>query len=88
MTETETTGAIVGIDGGDVGLIVHGTTIATNALIEHKGARCGLITTKGFRNVLELGRRDRPRMYGLTGGQRPLIPRDMGGASFDAAHAQ
>lgn len=69
--------AAAAIDGGDVGLIVHGTTIATNALIERKGARCGLITTKGFRDVLELGRRDRPRMYGLTGVQRPLIPRDL-----------
>jgi N-methylhydantoinase A len=64
------------ISGREVGLIVHGTTIATNALIERKGARCGLITTKGFRDVLELGRRDRPRMYGLDGVQRPLIPRD------------
>lgn len=64
------------IDGDEVGLIVHGTTIATNALIERKGARCALITTSGFRDVLELGRRDRPRMYGLSGVQRPLIPRD------------
>ncbi|MGI4801138.1 MAG: hydantoinase/oxoprolinase family protein [Janthinobacterium lividum] len=59
----------------DIGLIVHGTTIATNAVIERKGARCALITTKGFRDILELGRRDRQRMYGLTGTQNPLIPR-------------
>lgn len=65
-----------GADGASLGLIVHGTTIATNALIERKGARVALITTKGFRDVLELGRRDRPRMYGLSGVQRPLIPRD------------
>ncbi|MCH9675310.1 MAG: hydantoinase/oxoprolinase family protein, partial [Gammaproteobacteria bacterium] len=58
-------------------LIVHGTTIATNAVIERKGARLALITTRGFRDVLELGRRDRPRMYGLTGVQRPLITRDL-----------
>ena len=57
-------------------LIVHGTTIATNAVIERKGARVALVTTLGFRDILELGRRDRPSMYGLTGVQRPLIPRD------------
>lgn len=57
-------------------LILHGTTIATNAVIERKGAKCALITTKGFRDVLELGRRDRQRVYGLTGAHRPLIPRE------------
>lgn len=60
----------------DLELILHGTTIATNALIERQGARCALVTTKGFRDVLELGRRDRPHFYGLTGLQDPLIPRD------------
>ena len=54
--------AAADVDGGAVSLIVHGTTIATNALIERKGARAALITTQGFRDVLELGRRDRPRM--------------------------
>jgi N-methylhydantoinase A len=66
-----------GIRPDDVDLIVHGTTIATNAVIERKGARCALITTKGFRDILELGRRDRQMMYGLTGVQDPLIPRDL-----------
>src|SRR5262249_53238159 len=56
---------------------LHGTTIATNAVIERRGARCALITTRGFRDVLELGRRDRQRMYGLTGAHEPLIPRRM-----------
>ncbi|MBP0441165.1 hydantoinase/oxoprolinase family protein [Tianweitania sediminis] len=60
----------------DLELILHGTTIATNALIERQGARTALVTTKGFRDVLELGRRDRPHFYGLTGLQDPLIPRD------------
>jgi len=58
-----------------VDLLVHGTTVATNAVIERKGARCGLITTKGFRDVLELRRRDRPMTYGLIGTFRPLIER-------------
>jgi len=61
-------------DGLDA--ILHGTTIATNAVIERKGARCALVTTRGFRDVLELGRRDRPNMYGLEGTHVPLIPRD------------
>lgn len=65
------------LDPASLELIVHGTTIATNAVIERRGARCALITTKGFRDVLELGRRDRPHMYGLTGVQNPLIPRDL-----------
>lgn len=65
------------IDPPGLDLIVHGTTIATNAVIERKGARCALITTRGFRDILELGRRDRPHMYGLTGVQKPLIPRDL-----------
>ena len=64
------------LDGGEVGALLHGTTIATNALIERRGARCALITTQGFRDVLELGRRDRPHIYGLTGRQNPLITRD------------
>ncbi|HZS84143.1 MAG TPA: hydantoinase/oxoprolinase family protein [Stellaceae bacterium] len=57
--------------------IVHGTTTTTNALLERKIARCGLITTRGFRDVLELGRRTRPRPYGLIGSFEPLIPREM-----------
>jgi len=64
-----------GIKSAELDLILHGTTIATNAVIERKGARCALITTRGFRDVLELGRRDRQRVYGLTGVQDPLVPR-------------
>jgi N-methylhydantoinase A len=56
--------------------LVHGTTVGTNALLERKGARCGLITTQGFRDVLELGRRTRPHAYGLSGTFEPLIPRE------------
>jgi len=67
----------IGVSAGDIDLFIHGTTMATNAIIERKGARCGLITTLGFRDVLELGRRDRPHLYGLHGVQEPLIPRDL-----------
>lgn len=57
--------------------IVHGTTVATNAILERKGAVCGLITTRGFRDILELGRRTRPQTYGMYGHFDPIIPRDL-----------
>ena len=60
----------------DVATIVHGTTVATNALLERKGAQTGLITTRGFRDVLEMRRRDRPDTWGLWGTFTPLVPRD------------
>ena len=56
--------------------IIHGTTIATNAVLERRGARCGLITTRGFRDVLELGRRTRPRNYGMFGRFEAIIDRE------------
>jgi N-methylhydantoinase A len=61
----------------EIASIIHGTTIATNAVLERKGARCGLITTRGFRDVLELGRRTRPRNYGMTGQFDALIDREL-----------
>src|SRR5438046_3364340 len=60
-----------------VAALVHGTTVATNDVLERKGAHCGLITTAGFRDVLELGRRTRPNPYGMTGSFEALIPRDL-----------
>ncbi len=60
----------------EIALILHGTTVATNAVLERKGARCGLIMTEGFRDVIELRRRDRPETYGLKGQFRPLVSRD------------
>ncbi len=66
-----------GVPAGEIDSIIHGTTVATNAVLERKGARCGLITTRGFRDVLELGRRTRPRNYGLTGGFEALIDREL-----------
>ncbi len=66
-----------GVDARDLATIVHGTTTTTNALLERKVARVGLVTTKGFRDVLELGRRTRPKPYGLTGSFEPLIPREL-----------
>ena len=57
--------------------IVHGTTVGTNALLERKGARAGLITTAGFADVLEMRRRDRRQTWGLWGEFVPVIPRDL-----------
>ncbi len=59
--------AAFGLAAADISYLGHGTTVATNIVIERRGARTGLLTTKGFRDVLELGRRTRPRPYGLTG---------------------
>ncbi len=66
-----------GVTGATSRLLVHGTTTTTNALLERKIARTGLITTRGFRDVLELGRRTRPHPYGLTRHFEPLIPREL-----------
>ena len=65
-----------GADCRELSLLLHGTTTTTNALLEKKIAKCGLITTKGFRDVLELGRRTRPNAYGLLGSFEPLISRE------------
>jgi N-methylhydantoinase A len=66
-----------GVSLAQLGAIVHGTTTTTNAMLERKIARVGLITTRGFRDVLELGRRTRPQPYGLIGSFRPLVEREL-----------
>ncbi|TYC63075.1 hydantoinase/oxoprolinase family protein [Stappia sp. BW2] len=58
-------------------LIVHGTTTTTNAVLERTLCKTGMITTEGFRDVLELGRRTRPNPYGMKGEFKPVIPRDL-----------
>ena len=68
--------ADAGVDPATLQAVVHGTTTTTNALLERKIAKVGLITTKGFRDVLELGRRTRPQSYGLRGTFHPLIERE------------
>ena len=65
------------LNADELEAILHGTTIATNAVIERRGARCALVTTLGFRDIIELGRRDRPNMYGLEGTHEPLVPREL-----------
>ena len=66
-----------GAPAASIETIVHGTTVATNAILERKGAKCGLVATRGFRDALELGRRTRPNRWGLTGSFEALIPREL-----------
>jgi N-methylhydantoinase A len=53
------------VDAGEIGEFVHATTVATNTIIERKGAKVGIVTTKGFRDVLEIGRFRTPRLYDI-----------------------
>lgn len=62
-------------DLSDISVVVHGTTAGTNALLERKGAKVGVITTQGLRDVLEMRRRDRPRTWGLRGDFEPVVDR-------------
>jgi N-methylhydantoinase A len=62
-----------GLAGGDVLEVLHGTTVASNALLELRGARTGLITTRGFRDVLEIRRLRMPRLYDLTWDKPPTL---------------
>ncbi|WP_431284357.1 hydantoinase/oxoprolinase family protein [Humitalea sp. 24SJ18S-53] len=60
----------------EIGFVGHGTTVATNMVIERRGVRTGLITTKGFRDVLEIGRQTRPNLYDYSINKAPpLAPR-------------
>lgn len=70
--------AIGGLQAGEIGFFLHGTTVATNALLEGKGAPTGLITTEGFEDVLLIGRQNRPRLYDFWAQRpRPIVPRSL-----------
>ena len=67
-----------GIEAGRVGLIIHGTTLATNALIERSGATTALLTTRGHRDALEMAHEDRFEQYDvMIDRPRPLVPRHL-----------
>ncbi len=67
-----------GVEAGALVALAHGMTVATNALLERRGARTALVTTEGFRDVLEIARQNRPSLYDLTMDRPPpLIPRDL-----------
>ncbi|HIQ00323.1 TPA: hydantoinase/oxoprolinase family protein, partial [Candidatus Bipolaricaulota bacterium] len=79
-TPAQEEGFLDGLDRlgvGEIERIVHGTTVATNALLEGKWAETALITTAGFRDVLEIGRQTRPSLYDLFCDRPPpLVPRE------------
>ena len=67
-----------GFEGADVSRFMHGTTVATNAILEGRGAKTALITTGGFRDLLEIGRQKRPELYDLQADKaRTLVSRDL-----------
>ncbi|HEV7264571.1 MAG TPA: hydantoinase/oxoprolinase family protein [Falsiroseomonas sp.] len=69
--------SLAGRDPAEVTHVLHGTTVATNAILEQKGARAGLLTTAGLRHVLEIGRHDIPRhedLYAWVKRRRPIPP--------------
>ncbi len=77
MTGIEEAARRFGFGVPEIGYLLHGTTIATNAVLERKLARGVLLTTAGFRDVLEIGRHVRRDVYGLKPQREPaLIPRD------------
>ncbi|HEY1854335.1 MAG TPA: hydantoinase/oxoprolinase family protein [Solirubrobacterales bacterium] len=69
-----------GVEPGAIDLVMHGTTVATNALLEYHGARTGMITTEGFRDVIHIGRHQRPHNYSIQQDipwqARPLVERE------------
>ena len=66
-----------GLDGPP-SLLAHGTTVATNALLERRGATVALVTTEGLADVIEIGRQDRPSLYDqLASRPEPLVPRHL-----------
>jgi N-methylhydantoinase A len=70
--------AAAGVEPDAVEVLAHGTTVATNALLERRGARTALVTTEGFRDVLEIGRQDRASLYDLSAHRpAPLVPREL-----------
>ena len=78
--------------GGRPSLLAHGTTVATNALLERRGARVALVTTAGFADVIEIARQDRPSLYDIEADRpEPLVPRDLrleAGGRRDATGAE
>lgn len=63
----------IGAEAGAIAELLHGTTVASNAILEHKGARTGLITTKGFRDVLEIRNLRMPRLYDMSWTKPPPL---------------
>jgi len=78
LTGTRTLLERHGIRAGDVSYLSHGTTVATNTILQHAGARVGMVTTAGFRDLLEIARQKRPSVYNLFADKPPvLVPRHL-----------
>jgi N-methylhydantoinase A len=79
----QSTGVLIALERSnirydDVAIVSHGTTVATNELLERRGARTALITTEGFKDVIEIARQNRPALYDLTKSPPPpLVPREL-----------
>ncbi len=68
---------MVGRRGAEVAFLAHGTTVATNMVVERRGAKTGLLTTRGFRDILEIGRQTRPNLYDYRDrNPEPIVPRE------------
>lgn len=78
LSGIKTLGEIGGFPLSDVDRFIHGTTVATNALLERRGSKMALITTRGFRDLLEIGRQQRPDLYDTQADKKHvLVPREM-----------
>jgi N-methylhydantoinase A len=81
--QDQSTGALAAFDASglaarEIAVFAHGMTVATNALLERRGGRTALVTTEGFRDVVEIGRQNRPALYDLTRDRLPpLVPREL-----------
>lgn len=70
--------AEIGIENEEISFFIHGTTVATNAMLEQKGAKTALLTTKGFKDVLQIGRQTRPKLYDFQArNTKPLVDRNI-----------
>ena len=89
-------GVLSALDGSgvlpaDVGAFVHGSTVVINAVTERRGARTALVTTEGFRDVVEIGRANRPDLYNLSYRKPRTVrptPAAVRGARADLAHRE
>src|SRR5260221_13060522 len=79
----------IGAEPGGIIELLHGTTVASNAILEHKGAKAGLITTKGFRDVLEIRNLRMPRLYDMSWTKPPpLVARRLRGGVRGRVNAE
>src|ERR1700686_2015662 len=75
--------AEVGAEASGIVELLHGTTVASNAILEHKGAKTGLITTRGFRDVLEIRNLRMPRLYDMSWTKPPPLVERRGRVEVD-----